>query len=132
MPQIRLLSMTAHNPDDESWRLQAACRNHPNPELWFPQFEDRKTCNEEAKQICRSCPVRDQCLAFAMNNPNISGIWGATTTRERAKVRRAAGTHCINGHPARHFTIGSNGSPRCRECERQRLERTRDKRRRQL
>ena len=31
---------------------------------------------DEARRICLVCPVRDQCLAFAIENEEPSGIWG--------------------------------------------------------
>lgn len=44
------------------WRDQAACRNHP-PELWFPFGNDT---GEDGKEICRGCPVREDCGRYAI------------------------------------------------------------------
>jgi len=38
----------------------------------------------EAKAICAGCPVRNECLAFALRTGQVDGIWGGTTTHERA------------------------------------------------
>lgn len=39
-----------------------------------------------AKSICRSCPVRERCLDYALDNREPYGIWGALTERERRKL----------------------------------------------
>jgi len=41
-----------------------------------------------AKTICASCPVLDDCLAYALETIQTEGIWGGTTSRERRKLRR--------------------------------------------
>ena len=40
----------------------------------------------EAKAICEPCPVRSECLAFALADPHTKGIWG-TSERERMRLR---------------------------------------------
>jgi WhiB family redox-sensing transcriptional regulator len=42
----------------------------------------------EAKAVCAGCPVRPECLAFALQR-DLHGIWGATTEDERRLMRRA-------------------------------------------
>jgi len=42
----------------------------------------------EAKLICRECPYRHECLAYAMKRPDIQGIWGGTTEQERVRIRK--------------------------------------------
>ncbi len=42
----------------------------------------------EAYLICVSCGVRADCRAYALNHPDLSGIWAATTKQERADMRR--------------------------------------------
>jgi hypothetical protein len=53
--------------------------------MWFPR---RGEPNEPAMAICRRCLVLDDCLAFAVANPELQGIWAATSTRERGDFRR--------------------------------------------
>ncbi|HEX6523076.1 MAG TPA: WhiB family transcriptional regulator [Streptosporangiaceae bacterium] len=43
----------------------------------------------EAKQICRRCPVRAECLAFATSNDERFGIWGGLDPDERRNLRRS-------------------------------------------
>jgi WhiB family transcriptional regulator, redox-sensing transcriptional regulator len=71
---------------DQDWRAGALCaRSDPN--LWFSPgaIEHR-----EAKRICGMCPVRTECLAFAMTEPVDHGVWGGMTERERRRYRREA------------------------------------------
>ena len=64
------------------WRA-AACKS-ADPELFFPA-SPRQTA--AAKRICGSCPVRDACLGWALDNAR-EGIWGGMTEDERNKLRR--------------------------------------------
>lgn len=68
------------------WVLRAACRGAPKPDLWFPA---RGESTREAKAICRSCPVRDACLDYALENCEKFGIWGGYSERERRRMRLA-------------------------------------------
>lgn len=47
---------------------------------------DDQNCAEEAKSICRMCPVRKICLAYAVHNEP-HGVWGGTTPMERRELR---------------------------------------------
>jgi WhiB family redox-sensing transcriptional regulator len=42
-----------------------------------------------ALQMCAICPVRPQCLRWALDQDQISGVWGGTTEAERLARRRA-------------------------------------------
>lgn len=65
---------------------QAACRSLPT-ELFFPMDKDDVTA-ERAKAACSRCPVRRDCEAYALPDPDLHGIWGATTERQRRNRRR--------------------------------------------
>ena len=42
----------------------------------------------EAKEVCRGCVVREECLEFALQNGEKFGIWGGLSERERRRIRR--------------------------------------------
>ena len=44
----------------------------------------------KARAICSTCPVRQECLAHALADPESAGVWGGTTDRERRKDRVVA------------------------------------------
>ena len=73
------------------WRSAAACRS-ADPDLFFPISASGPARQQtaEAKAICAICPVRRQCLAFAVRTGQPHGIWGGTTEEERAAARREA------------------------------------------
>ncbi len=67
----------------EEWKLRAACRDHPDPDLWFPDSNSH-IATRPAVQICRICPVVDKCIEFADSKQIPYGIWGGVGQRERA------------------------------------------------
>jgi len=62
----------------------AACAEHP--ELRFVSSRGEST--EPLKAVCRRCLVLDECLAFALADESLQGVWGGTSTRERAAYRK--------------------------------------------
>jgi WhiB family redox-sensing transcriptional regulator len=56
-----------------------------DPEIFFPPSDNPAT---EARQIRTQCPVRGQCLAYAIAADEPSGIWGGLDTQERNLRRR--------------------------------------------
>jgi WhiB family redox-sensing transcriptional regulator len=69
------------------WRHHAACRDM-DPELFFPLGTSGASLPqiEEAKQICRTCPVCRPCLRWALDSGD-AGVWGGTTDDERRSLR---------------------------------------------
>src|SRR5882757_7072508 len=65
------------------WPSVAACRNG-DPDALFVQGAEQNV----AKRICRSCPVRYECLADALDNRIEFGVWGGMTERERRALLR--------------------------------------------
>ena len=53
-----------------------------------PEFVETFIPPRTAKQICRECSVRAECLEFAIVSSEKFGIWGAMSERERRKIRR--------------------------------------------
>ena len=43
----------------------------------------------EAREFCRACPVRTECLAHALDQRIEFGVWGGTTERERRALLRS-------------------------------------------
>jgi WhiB family transcriptional regulator, redox-sensing transcriptional regulator len=74
-----------------NWREDVACLD-ADPELFFPIGTQGGSLRqiEEAKRICRRCPVRRQCLAWALDTGVTDGVWGGTTPDERRVIRKPA------------------------------------------
>ena len=69
---------------DRSWQEYANCLG-VDPDLFFPE---RGASTREAKEVCRGCVVRDDCLEYALRNSEKFGIWGGMSERERRRIRR--------------------------------------------
>ena len=70
--------------DGRSWQDEANCLG-VDPDLFFPE---RGASTREAKEVCRGCVVRLDCLEFALVNGEKFGIWGGLSERERRRLRR--------------------------------------------
>lgn len=75
--------------DDESWRDSALCAQ-TDPDLFFPPMGG---LGHAAKAICAKCPVKFQCLEFAVSNGETEGVWAGLSghkLKAAVKARRAA------------------------------------------
>lgn len=79
----------ANEWDRGDWRQRAACR-HSDPDLFFPIGDTGPAVEhaEAAKMVCRQCPVRGDCLEYALTTNQDAGVWGGATEEERRKLRR--------------------------------------------
>ncbi|KUN05840.1 transcription factor WhiB [Streptomyces yokosukanensis] len=75
----------------DNWRARAACR-HEDPDLFFPvgTTGPAQVQSERAKAVCGHCPVREQCLHWALRTGESIGIWGGTSEPERRALSRRA------------------------------------------
>ncbi|MEY9854770.1 WhiB family redox-sensing transcriptional regulator [Catenulispora sp. GAS73] len=76
---------------DAGWQERAACRTTDQGLFFEPEHErqdvrDRRT--RAAKAVCATCPVRRECLLYALSTPERYGIWGGLTAKERGRIRR--------------------------------------------
>jgi WhiB family redox-sensing transcriptional regulator len=71
------------------WMRHGLCAISPDPDLWFPETGGSQAA-AEAKAVCVRCPVRAQCLDYAVALGIRHGVWGGTTPEERdgRKARR--------------------------------------------
>jgi WhiB family redox-sensing transcriptional regulator len=131
-----------------SWRELAACRGIVSAE-YDPFFADTADLQAEAIAICGTCPVRDDCLTFAVRTGQQYGVWGGQPQqvirrliaadrgghphRRQAPAShpQASKTHCKRGHrfSAENTYYAPDGQRRCRRCLRQ-AQPTRARRRR--
>jgi WhiB family redox-sensing transcriptional regulator len=74
-----------------SWLEAAACPDC-DPDLFFPDGRAGPALRqvEDAKEICRACPVQAPCLAWALEHGVGFGVWGGTTEAERRALRQPA------------------------------------------
>ena len=78
MPRLKTV------PVRTDWFDDAACRD-ADTAVFFPTSDAHA---DEAKAICAACPVREECLEFALETRQAEGVWGGHTPIERHRVIR--------------------------------------------
>lgn len=68
------------------WSADAACRGTPNPDGWFP--ESGYGIDPDVQATCDACPVRFDCLDYAVRWKIDYGVWGGLTIAARKRLRR--------------------------------------------
>lgn len=74
---------------------RAACRA-ADARVFFPEDEHGEPdedgpAAQAARDICGRCPLREQCLRYALSVAMPAGIWGGHSTREREPMREVPG-----------------------------------------
>lgn len=73
-----------------NWYDLAACRGLMH--LYYPERTGQGAIDAgKAKKICAGCPVREECLTYALEVPECHGIRGGMAEKERAALRRKLG-----------------------------------------
>lgn len=62
------------------------CRQVP-ADVFFPEIGDDSRDLARVTDLCRGCPILLPCLAWAVKHER-HGVWGGTTPRQRAEMRR--------------------------------------------
>ncbi len=112
------------------WMDSAACRGMPL-DMFFPETNNGGAA---AKQVCRACPVSEECLEYALANNIRHGIWAGLSENDLRKLkserRLPSGgwpVQCVEC--GRTFEAGHSAALLCsRDCERSR-DAKRDRRR---
>lgn len=66
---------------------QISCEQFPD--AWFPDLGSNASVETRwAKQMCNECPIRQQCLEYAIVADEQYGIWGGLTATERIALKR--------------------------------------------
>ncbi|TDZ96318.1 Redox-responsive transcriptional regulator WhiB3 [Mycobacteroides salmoniphilum] len=89
----RKLVMQSTDVPDSHWQTHGRCRHATvDPELFFACDRElrsvRRSREQQAKSICRRCPVAAVCLTYAVRTHQPYGIWGGATETERRRGQR--------------------------------------------
>lgn len=75
------------------WMARAACVGY-DPETWFAMAGPgrrsqarRASASEPAKAVCAECPVRTECLEYALEAGQQHGVWGGLDEHERRELK---------------------------------------------
>ena len=90
MSQVRRQTAVLPRPN-WGWQDAAACRGEDLMLFFGPDGErqpERDIRERKAKAVCASCPVRLECLNYAVARPEKYGTWGGLNEDERSAERR--------------------------------------------
>jgi WhiB family transcriptional regulator, redox-sensing transcriptional regulator len=82
LPEIDFLAELLNRP---RWQRRGACRGRESDVFIIA----RGQTGGAARAICLTCPVRQECLEYALAHPEVDGVWGGTSGRERQRIRTA-------------------------------------------
>lgn len=109
--------------DDLAWQDRALCAGSATPDDWFPvKGTPTARARRNVERTCGTCPVRAQCLAYALEN-DLRGTWGGLSERERRRTGRQAASAvpmlCAGGtHVRSSRNRGLFGN--CTDCQEER------------
>ena len=69
---------------DTEWMDKARCKG-VNPNIFFPTQEEEQL---KVASECWLCPVRAECLGYALENKIDDGVWGGETESGRRRIKR--------------------------------------------
>lgn len=100
----------------EEWMEQAACKGKPAG-MFIPDPTAKHTALAvlcaEGLALCAGCPVKAECLAYAIKNGERRGVWGGQVFGENRHLRSV-------DHPPKIITHGTESAYRwacrCEEC----------------
>lgn len=105
--------------DHELWMDESIC-SETDPDAFFPE---KGGSTREAKRICQGCPVRAECLEYALRTDQRFGIWGGFSERERRALKRGVPVEALIRRVRNERGHGFNCH--CEECQQDREERNR-------
>lgn len=97
-----------------AWQARAACRG-TRLAAFFPQ---RGETVDEAKATCDGCPVCSECLETALADPELRGVWGGTSERQRRQMRRERASPALQECSSCRERRPLNRFGWCAACER--------------
>jgi len=121
----------------QDWLPRAKCSvNRRHTDFFFPVArgaEGLSVAIAEVKAYCRNCPVKKECLEWALAADCNSGMFGGKSEAEIRKIRKKRmgkvvpsgnrdKTHCVQEHPYNEMNtyVRPDGRRTCRACHKER------------
>lgn len=81
------------NPHNLRWMKKGTCYRKGVHNLWASGRQTEEELENKIKTFCRPCPVRGDCLIFAIRQEIVErytsmGIWGGALPKQRRQLRR--------------------------------------------
>lgn len=91
---VTAVAAEVRHPTDNDLGLTPNCVG-TDPEAWFFQkgSNSHSRAFQTLQRICNECPLKDQCLEWAIRHEK-SGIWAGTTVEDRERIRAERGIWC--------------------------------------
>jgi WhiB family redox-sensing transcriptional regulator len=83
------------------WMLAGLCRQ-VDPDLFYPEDVTGALRCSTAQRICAGCPVKGECLDYALSHDERYGVWGGMSANARRKL--------VNGGSGRYSAAQSRAS----------------------
>ncbi len=103
---MRELYLLDGDAEELGWQERALCAQ-TDPEAFFPE---KGGSTREAKRVCLTCDVRNECLEYALGHDERFGIWGGLSERERTQAQEARGL-TARARSLLELTVVSHSSP---------------------
>ena len=86
-----MIEHTFKRDPSETWWIERSSCIGEDPELFFPVGITGPAIEQAAKAIaiCNGCPVRAECLEWALDTCQDAGVWGGLDEEDRREIRRA-------------------------------------------
>ena len=81
---------------DTAWMAKGNCRDEP-PARFFPSDG---VGVDIARRICASCPVKEPCLEYALEQRVDHGVWGGASERERRRILKRRRQAALKADPS--------------------------------
>lgn len=106
--QINLTDIQGIPPTPQTWYDQANCKGKTH--LMFPKEHKDITYIKQARNICKQCTVKEQCLTTALQYPAIDmhGVWAGLTSRQLATEQKRRGIKATRPSLAQMFPATHN------------------------
>lgn len=95
-------------PTDNSYQKDAECAKDINKPLMENFFSDDPKEKYAAKNLCFACPVRKDCIKWALESKQIWGVWGG---RDENEIRRTLSVNADGDE------IRRDRYPQCPYCQ---------------
>ena len=104
--RLKLMRL-AQQRDEENeleWQRDALC-SQTDPEAFFPE---QLRQGDEAKAICKMCPVKKDCFDYAVSNNETNGIWGGVDFTIRKNQREENDDYGYESQGTRTITVSAS------------------------
>ena len=99
--------MASRNKINLKWQKDSECSRPENTELRDFFFSTKAAEKYQAKNLCFLCPVRKECIQWALEHKQIWGVWGG---KDEGEIRRTLSV-AHNGQESRRERY-----PQCPYC----------------